>query len=130
MCIIGNVYKIPMNEEDGITVKDDYDFRNKYIIVLGVDGKNNILGVVVTNSQINLLHHEFDFQYEIKQEKYEEIFEKDSYVDCSKLYSVYEGRIKYKKKGKINIDDYDAIVNKVRKHPDITKRTLKKFNLL
>ena len=129
MCI-GNIYKIPMNKEDGITVKGDYEFRNKYIIVLGVDDKNNFLGAVVVNSEINLLWCDFDYQYEIKCEKYEKIFEKNSYVDCTMVYSINQDRIQDKELGKIDIDDYETIVNKIRKHPDITKRTLKKFKLL
>ena len=119
-----------MNEKDGITVKGNYKFRNKLIIVLGIDSKNNFLGVVIANSHINLLHHEFDFQYEIKQEKYKESLEKDSYVDCSMLYSVNQDRIESEELDTIDMDDYEAIVNKIRKRPDISKRTLKKFNLL
>ena len=126
---IGDIYKIPMDEKDGITPKGG-KYRDKLIIILGVDSKNEYVGVVVANSNINLLWDDFNFQYELKHEKYKKGLVKDSYVDCSILYSVDQNRITGKELDTIDLVDYEAIVNKIRKRPDITKRTLKNFNLL
>jgi len=127
MCI-GNIYKIPMYEKDGITPKGNYDHRNKFIIIVGKDTNNNCLGVVVVNSKINHLWTEYDFQHELKCEKYKGIFEVNCYVNCASLRPVSPSRLN-DTKGAIDQWDYDAIVKKIRNHPKIKNHTLKKFNL-
>ena len=127
MCI-GNIYKTPMDERDGITTKGNYDHRNKFIIIIGKDTINNCLGVVIVNSKINNLWADYDFQYELKSEKYKGIFETNSYVNCSSLREIDPSRLN-KEKGAIDKWDYDVIVHKIRKHPKIKKHTLKKYNL-
>jgi hypothetical protein len=74
-----------MDEKDGITPKGIYDHRNKFIIIIGKDTNNNCLGVVVVNSKINHLWTDYDFQYELKCEKYKGIFECNSYANCTSL---------------------------------------------
>lgn len=127
MCI-GNIYKIPMDEKDGITPKGNYDHRNKFIIIIGKDTSNNCLGVVVVNSKINHLWSEYDFQYELKSEKYVGIFKSNSYVNCTSLRPINQSRLN-DAKGTIDQLDYDAIVRKIKNHPKIKKSTLKKYNL-
>ena len=127
MCI-GSIYKIPMDEKDGITTKGNYDHRNKFIIVIGKDMNNNCLGVVVVNSKINHLWSDYDFQYELKCEKYKGIFETNCYVNCSSVKPIDPGRLN-KEKGTIDQWDYNAIVDKIKKNPKIKKHTLKKYNL-
>jgi mRNA-degrading endonuclease toxin of MazEF toxin-antitoxin module len=118
-----------MGEEDGITPKGTYDHRNKFIIVIGKDTGNNYLGVVVVNSKINHLWAEYDFQHELKYEKYSGIFECNSYANCASLRPIDPSRLN-KEKGTIDQWDYEAIVHKIKNHPKISKHTLKKYNLI
>jgi mRNA-degrading endonuclease toxin of MazEF toxin-antitoxin module len=118
-----------MNEKDEITSKGEDKHRNKFIIIVGKDTNNNFLGVVVINSKINLLWTEYDFQYELKWEKYKDVFEHNSYVNCSSIRPVNPNRLN-KKKGTIDKWDYEAIVDKIKKHPKISKHILKKYNLI
>ena len=132
MCI-GNIYKIPMYKEDGITPKGNHKHRDKLIIVIGKDTKDNYLGVVVVNSEINLLFAEYDFLYEIKYEKYkgvfdEDVFEKNSYVDCAIIRDISTSRFN-DPIGVIDQWDYDAIIRKITNNPKIDKHTLKKYNI-
>ena len=61
-------------------------------------------------------------------EKYEGVFEKNCYVNCSKLYSVNKNRLNTEL-GTIDKEDLDSIINKLKKHPKIKKGILKKFNI-
>lgn len=87
--IPGNVYGLPLNEENGITPHSNEIARYKYFIILGKDEKGNLFGGVVINSNINpnqspqlkLLH------YPISSEKYP-FLKKNSYVNCVSLITV------------------------------------------
>lgn len=50
---IGNVYRIKMNEKNGIKPKPGDNSRNKYFIVLGIDHEGIVYGGVIINSKIN-----------------------------------------------------------------------------
>ncbi len=128
---IGDVYRIPLSEGDGITPKNNADTRNKFLVVLGSDQHNNFWGVVVVNSSINTMWANYDFQYEINAKKYPHIFTSKSYVNCASIKSIAIDRFKKLNfYGQLDNDDISSIIAKVKKCPDISKATLRKYNLL
>jgi len=79
--------------------------------------------------KINHLWAEYDFQYELKCEKYKGIFDSNGFVNCSSLRPVNPSRLN-QEKGTIDQWDYEAIVGKIKKYTKIKKHTLKKYNFL
>ena len=128
MCI-GNIYKIPMNEKDGITPKGGYDNRDKFIIIVGKNNPNDYYGVVVVNSKINILFADYNFQYELKHDKYTGILKENSYVDCTSIKRVIKERV-IDSLGKIDDSDFESIVKKLKIHPNISKHELRKYNIV
>ena len=59
----GDVYRIRMDQRDGISPKGSDEYRNKYIIIIGHDG-SGLYGVVATNTRD---HHlvPMEFQYPV-----------------------------------------------------------------
>ena len=53
MITLGDVYRIKMNQNDGITPKGNDSYRYKYIIIIGYDG-NNYYGAVTSGINIKI----------------------------------------------------------------------------
>lgn len=49
----GDIWKIELDESNGITPKDGFDTREKFFVVLGVLPDGTIFGGVVFNSKVN-----------------------------------------------------------------------------
>jgi len=124
MIRLGDIYRIKMDNNDGITPKENDKYRYKYIIIIGSD-KNTIYGAVVTNTKD---HHlvPIEFQYPISLQGY------NCYVNCYKLYELtskrlasdcYQGNI-------LNTNDYELIVETVKTSRLISKNKLRKFGLI
>lgn len=128
----GNVYGLPLNEENGITPHSDEIARYKYFIILGKDQNGNLFGGVVINSNINpnqspslrLLH------YPISYEKYP-FLKKNSYVNCVSLIMVKLDLIKNSKLlGQIEDEDLSLIKEAVVTSGVIPIIRLKQFGLI
>lgn len=50
---LGDVYKIELSKADGIILKNGYDTRDKFFVVLGFDEQGNVYGGILFNSKIN-----------------------------------------------------------------------------
>jgi hypothetical protein len=118
----GEMYRIKMDNKDGIKPKNTNTYRYKYIIIIGYDC-NNLYGVVVTNTRDHPLIP-IEFQYPLKHNEY------DCFVNCYKLYEVSSARLTQDCfQGSISDDDYKLIVGCVRTSPLISKKVLKKFHI-
>jgi hypothetical protein len=112
-----------MYRNDGIIPKGNDAYRNKYIVIIGHDGKN-LYGAVATNTRD---HHlvPIDFQYPFKHEGY------NCFVNCYQLHQVSSERLTddcYK--GKISDEDFELIVECVKDSPLIQEKLLKKFGII
>ena len=130
---IGNVYRIKMDESNGITPKAPGDIsRNKFFIVLGVDIDDNVYGGVIINSEINpnINSNLREFHIPIQRIHYSFLV-RDSYVDCSDIKVVSKSSFaKWQFLGRL--DDYDIeIVNTtILSCPAINKATKKRFGII
>jgi hypothetical protein len=128
---VGNVFRISMDEADGITPKHGDSSRNKYFVVLGVDASRNVYGGVVFNSSINqnLAQHIKDYQMPVDHTKYDFITRK-CFVDCSRLKTASLHKLlKGKYLGSIDEEDLSLIKNAVCSSPRESKMHLALFGL-
>ena len=128
----GNVYRIEMDESNGITPKHSGDTsRHKYFIVLGFDNAGNVYGGVIMNSEINKFMPPAIVQLQIPVQRVRYPFlMHESYVNCAEIKEVNISKFsEWKYLGKIERIDFDIICEAVRKSPVVTKANLQRFGL-
>ena len=52
---IGDIIYVSLDEEDGLTLKDGYKDRNKYIVIIGFTPEGIAIGALLINSEIALV---------------------------------------------------------------------------
>ena len=52
---IGDIIYVPLDEEDGLILKDGYKDRNKYIVIIGFTPEGVAIGALLINSEIDWL---------------------------------------------------------------------------
>lgn len=50
---VGDIIYVSLNEEDGLILKDEYDSRRKYIVVIGFTPEGVAIGALLINSKID-----------------------------------------------------------------------------
>lgn len=85
---IGDIYKIPLNERDNITVKDGLDHRNKYCFIVGFCEYGFYVVYFILNHELNQkfinTNERLSCQYPISRKDYPNIIYEDydpSYLD-------------------------------------------------
>lgn len=128
---VGDVFRIKMNQKNGIIPKKGDESRNKFFIVLGFDSEGNVYGGVIINSNINqrIPQAVNDWQMPIKCSKYA-FLEHDSFVDCSKLKSASANKFStWKYLGSVESEDVEIILRTVKESPNETQEHLAMFGL-
>lgn len=128
---VGDVFRIKMNQKNGIIPKKGDESRNKFFIVLGLDSKGNIYGGVIINSNINQRIPQAikDWQMPIKCSKYA-FLEHDSFVDCSKLKCASADKFStWKYLGSVESEDVEIILGTIKESPNETQEHLAMFGL-
>ena len=128
---VGDVYRIKMNQQNGIVPKKGDNSRHKFFIVLGFDCDGNVYGGVIINSNINQNVPQVvkDWQMPIKCSKYS-FLEYDSFVDCSKLKCAEIEKFNtLKYLGFIELEDVELIIGTVKESPKETPEHLSIFGL-
>ncbi len=128
---IGNVYRIKMDEKNGIKPKAGDSSRNKYFIVLGFDSEGNAYGGVIINSNINqkIPQSMKDCHIPVKCSKYG-FLDHDSFVDCSKLKTARIEKFgKWQFLGIFSLEDVQLITATIKESPNETKEHLALFGL-
>ncbi len=128
---VGDVWRILLYPENGITPKAGDSSRNKYLVILGIDDDGNVYGGVVINSRINdrIPIAIQDLQMPIRKSVYP-FLDHDSFVDCSKLMVVRaETFAKWEFKGVISQDDVALISGTLRESPLVAAAELARFSI-
>ena len=128
---VGDVYRIKMDERNGIKLKAGDKSRNKYFIVLGFDSEGNAYGGVIINSEINpnIPQSMKNCHLHIECSKYS-FLDHDSYVDCSKLkIANIEKFGKWQYLGFFSLEDVQLITTTIQGSPNETKEHLAMFGL-
>lgn len=132
LCAVGDVYKITMRREDGITPKDGYDTRDKFFVVLGFDGEGCAWGGVVVNSKINprLPARINRCMLPISAAKYA-FLRYDSYVNCYVIKTTHSHELLAGRRiGVMDEEDLRRVRAMLRESPGETTMRLKRFGLL
>ena len=118
----GDVYRIKMDRDDGITPKGSDTYRTKFIIIIGHDGKH-LYCAITTNTRD---HHlvPIEFQYPLNHDGYR------CFANCYQLHQVSSERlINDCYRGRISFNDLELITGCVKNSPLIPVKILKKFGL-
>ena len=51
---IGDIIYVPLDAEDGLTLKDGYTDRRKFIVIIGFTPEGNAIGALLINSRIDI----------------------------------------------------------------------------
>lgn len=131
---IGSVYRMKLNQEDGVIPKKGDNSRNKYFIVLGIDEENNVIGHVLINSNLNsaLPQTLRDLQYPLSCEDYAFLQGQSRYVDCSDLKKMTKTRFYHLYKGvygEVNEEEIELIKGALKDAKTISPKDLKRFGI-
>lgn len=131
----GSVFKMELFSEDGVTPKNEGDkSRDKYFVVLGIDGNKISVCSTLINTEINPKRFNAIgmYQHLIYASDYDFLKGKDRYVDCYKLIEISYDRILDNADyiGVVKDEHLNEIIELLRKAPLITENKLKKYDLL
>ena len=108
--------------------------RDKYFVVLGIDGDNILVGslLINTNINVNFIDRIAPYQYLLSCATYSFLNEKSRYVDCYKIKELAYKRIIEEAEyiGILQEEDIDRIVEITISSPVHKPSQLKKYNLL
>ena len=117
---VGDVYRIKMDERNGIKPKAGDKSRNKYFIVLGFDSEGNAYGGVIINSEINP-----NIPQSMKN--------CHLHIECSKYSFLKIANIekfgKWQYLGFFSLEDVQLITTTIQGSPNETKEHLAMFGL-
>ncbi|MBQ8969081.1 MAG: hypothetical protein IJ064_05055 [Bacteroidaceae bacterium] len=85
---VGDIVYQCMDRNDGLTLKGDYNTRNKYFVIVGKKSNGDAIGLCLINSDLDFYKENPNrqrFQYILKQADYPAILKKDSRLDCTEL---------------------------------------------
>lgn len=128
---VGNVYRIKMDERNGIKPKVGDNSRNKFFIILGFDSEGNVYGGVIINSCINpkIPQSMKDWHIPIKCSQYS-FLDYDSFVDCSKLKTANIDKFRYWEfLGAFSLEDVRLVIGALKSSPNETQERLVAFGL-
>lgn len=134
---IGDIIYVPLDEEDGLILKNGYDNRNKYIVIIGFTPSGMAIGALLINSEINSFKKRskelLNCQYPLLVRNYRNILTYDSWLDCSDIFEISILKIK-EKNGKLKgclIPEYRKRVTEFLKETDVfDNATKKRFGII
>lgn len=88
---VGDIIYVPLDEEDGLILKDGYKERRKYIVIIGFTPEGIAVGALLINSEIDPSKRSqelLDCQYPLQARHYRDILDYDSWLDCSDIFEI------------------------------------------
>ena len=85
---IGDIVYLEMDENDGLTLRNGYATRRKYVVIIGKNEKGNLVGSLIVNSKITPFKRTAvmqQYQYLLRQSDYPQILNYDSWLDCTEV---------------------------------------------
>jgi hypothetical protein len=83
---VGKILKMNMTKEEGLVIKDDFQTRLKYFVIIGQTADNGIVGVFLVNSKEDT--KAMDYQFPLYEKDYPYILEYDSYLNCNIIFKL------------------------------------------
>lgn len=128
---VGDIIYVPLDEEDGLTLKKGYKERLKYIVIIGFTPDGVAVGVLLINSKIDPSKRSpelYACQYTLLHRNYSHILNYDSWLDCSDILEIPKLKITKKDgkiKGRLTEDDKERVMTFLKEtdvFDNVTKR--------
>ena len=126
---IGDIIYVPLDEEDGLILKDGYKDRNKYIVIIGFTPEGVAIGALLINSEIDSSH----CQYPLMVRNYRDILDYDSWLDCSDIFELSKLKITEKNgklKGCLISEDRERVMQFLRETEVFDNATKRRYGII
>jgi hypothetical protein len=133
---VGDIIYIPLDEEDGLTLKEGYKSRRKYIVIIGFTPEGIAVGALLINSNIDLSKRSKEFlnyQYPLQVRNYREILDYDSWLDCSDIFEIPKLKISDKNgkmKGCLTNEDKERVLNFLKDSEVFDNATKRRYGII
>lgn len=129
---VGDIIYVPLDEEDGLTLKDGYKERRKYIVIICFTPEGIAVGALLINSEIDPSKRSqelLDCQYPLQARNYRAILDYDSWLDCSDIFEIPKLKITDKDgkiKGSLTTEDRERVMDFL-KETDVFDNATKRY---
>ena len=124
----GKILKMPLEKEDGVTIKGNYNSTLKYFVVIGQVVNHGIVGVFLINSKVNPKAM-VEYQFPLFEKDYPDVLEYNSFLDCGNIFEL--SKIKLMKEGleigELTEKDFGIVIEIIEKSEVISQKDKKKF---
>lgn len=133
---IGDIIYVPLDEEDGLILKDGYKDRNKYIVIIGFTPEGVAIGALLINSEIDSSKRSeelLDCQYPLMVRNYRDILDYDSWLDCSDIFELSKLKITEKNgklKGCLISEDRERVMQFLRETEVFDNATKRRYGII
>lgn len=133
---IGDIIYVPLDEEDGLVLKDGYNTRKKYIVIIGFTSEGVAVGALLINSKIDPSKRTQELlgcQYPLLHRHYPTILDYDSWLDCSDIFELSGVKIIRKNgllKGCLTDDDRERVMAFLKETDVIDNITKRRFGII
>ena len=133
---IGDIIYVPLDEEDGLTLKDGYEDRNKYIVIIGFTPEGIAIGALLINSEIDPSKRSEELlncQYPLLVRNYRSILDYDSWLDCSDIFELSKSKITEKNgklKGGLISEDKERVMQFLQDTDVFDNATKKRYGII
>lgn len=133
---IGDIIYVPLDEGDGLTLKDGYEDRNKYIVIIGFTPEGIAIGALLINSEIDPSKRSEELlncQYPLLVRNYRSILDYDSWLDCSDIFELSKSKITEKNgklKGCLISEDKERVMQFLKDTDVFDNATKKRYGII
>lgn len=133
---IGDIIYVPMDEEDGLILKNGYDNRKKYIVIIGFTPEGVAIGALLINSEIDSSKRSEELlncQYPLLVRNYRSILGYDSWLDCSDIFEISKLKITEKDgklKGCLTPEDRERVMEFLKETDVFDNATKKRYGII
>ena len=133
---IGDIIYVPLDEEDGLILKNGYDDRKKYIVIIGFTPEGVAIGALLINSEIDSSKRSeelLNYQYPLLVRDYRSILDYDSWLDCSDIFELSKLKITEKDgklKGCLTPEDRERVMEFLKETDVFDNATKKRYGII
>lgn len=134
---IGDIIYVPLDEEDGLILKNGYDDRKKYIVIIGFTPEGVAIGALLINSEIDSSKKRseelLNSQYPLLVRNYRSILDYDSWLDCSDIFELSKLKITEKDgklKGCLTPEDRERVMAFLKETEVFDNATKKRYGII
>ncbi|MDR0995271.1 MAG: hypothetical protein LBL81_03160 [Tannerella sp.] len=133
---IGDIIYVLLDEKDGLTLKDGYKDRLKYIVIIGFTPEGAAIGALLINSKVDPSKRSEELkncQYPLMRRNYPDILDYDSWLDCSDIFELSKLKISEKKgklKGRLIPEDCERVIQFLKETDVLDRATKRRYGLI